>query len=460
MKHSLHRQLHQLAHDRWAQRGIRTLLRATVIAASIWCIGMGGSLLWGWPLRPGMLGAIALAAIGIGVALLLRPQLSPHEAARRLDRRFHLDEQLATAIEIAESKPAPESVAARLVAQSNSTAQLLRRRIAQRQRPPWNDLITLLALLPVALGLLILSGISDLNLVGATLPLPPLAAPQDPAQQFTDQPPPPPDQSGVLTPGEGAPAPGAGQQPGQDQQTGAQGDPRSLEALADALRDQSATRSAAEAIDRGDLSSAAQQLRELADQASQLSQDARDGLADALRDAAERIEAQDPALADRLRQSAEGLEQGGQQASEALDDLARALDELQNGQPSTQADGQDQGSQANQGGQNDQGGQGQQGEAGQGGGPGGVGGGVPSEQRSSDTRERLGVPGQPVPLEANGPGSVPAEPSDRQPTTSEIVPGTTSGNSSSGERVDVGADPLRVPLDERDVVQEYFRPQE
>jgi hypothetical protein len=458
MKQPLHQHLNQLATDRWARQGVRTLLRATVIAASIWCIGMGGMLLWGWPIRPRLLGVLALVTIGVGVVALLRPRLSPKEAARRLDQRFHLDEQLATAIEVAETRPPPDSVAARLVAQSSGTAKLLRQRIAQRQRPPWNDLTTLLALLPVALGLYILSGIGSFNLEGGILPLPPLAAPLDPAQEFAEQPPPPQEQSGAPLPGAGAQAPGAGSQPGQGEQAGATGDPRALDALADALRDQGATRSAAEALDRGDLGGAAQQLRALADQAGQLSQQARDDLAESLRDAAERIEPQDPALADRLRQSADGIEQGGQDASEALDDLARAIDELQNGQPSAQSGGQDQPGQNGQGDQSSEG-SGQQGDAGQGGGPGGVGNGAPSEQRTSGAPDRLGVPGQPVPLDVEGPGAVPAEPSDRQPTTSEIVPGSTSGDSSSNERVQTGADPLRVPLDERDVVQEYFQPQ-
>ncbi|MFN8477274.1 MAG: hypothetical protein U0074_05510 [Kouleothrix sp.] len=45
--------------------------------------------------------------MGIGVALLLRPRLKPSQAARRLDQRFHLDEQLATAAEVAARNPAP-----------------------------------------------------------------------------------------------------------------------------------------------------------------------------------------------------------------------------------------------------------------------------------------------------------------------------------------------------------------
>jgi hypothetical protein len=462
MKHSLIQHLNQLSTDRWARQGVRTLLRGAALATSIWCIGLGGRLLWGWPFRPDLLGALALAAIGVGVLLLLRPRLSPQQAARRLDQRFHLDEQLATAIEVAATKPPPGSVGARLVTQSANTARLLRQRIARRQRPPWNELITLLALLPVALGLFILAGIGNIDLGEDVLPLPPLATAQDPAQQFADQLP-PDQQSPALAPGQGAQAPGTVAQPGATGQPSAAGDPRTLEALADALRDQGATRPAAEALDRGDLGTAAQRLRELADQAGQLSQDTRNDLADALRDAAGQIAPRDPALADQLRQSADGLEQGGQAASGALDDLAQAIDRLQNGQPQAVGGNQgqpgqdDQGSQP--GGQGDQSGaQSGEGDQGQGGGPGGAGNGSAGEQRSAQPSERLGVPGQPLPLEADGPGAVPAEPSDRQPTTSEIVPGTTGGDASSDRRVRTGADPLRVPLDERDVVQEYFQP--
>src|SRR5262245_47728248 len=117
MKQSLIQQLNQLSTDRWARQGVRTLLRTAAFATSIWCIGLGGHLLWGWPFRLDLLGALSLVAIGIGVLLLLRPRLSPQQAARRLDQRFHLDEQLATAVEVATTKPAPGSVGARLVAQ-------------------------------------------------------------------------------------------------------------------------------------------------------------------------------------------------------------------------------------------------------------------------------------------------------------------------------------------------------
>jgi len=448
MKQPLLRHLEQLATDRWARYGVRTLIRAAWIAVCIWCIGLGGQLLWGWPLRLDLLGALALAAIGGGVLLLLRPKVSPREAARRLDQRFDLDEQLATAVEVTATNPPPESIAGRLVAQSEQTARLLRRHIARQQRPPWNELITLVALVLVVVGLYVLVGIGRADMHGSASALPPLAQANDPAQQFPPEPSPQAEQPQSQVPDpNGQPAAGAQGAPGTV------GDPQTTQALADALRDQGATRSAAEALDRGDLAGAAQQLRELADQADQLGQSARNDLADALDNAAQTIAPNDPALAEQLRQNADGLRRGGQDAAEALDDLAQAIEQLQGDQSPAADAGQDQ---ANQPGQGDQSGQGEQ--QGQGAGAGGTGSGADGEQRQSDSSERLGVDGQPLPLEANDDELGPPQASDKPPTTSDTVPGFVYGDDSSDKPVQSGADPLRVPLDERDVVQGYFTP--
>src|SRR4051812_46960498 len=341
MKQPLLHKLDQLSTDRWARRGIRMLLRAAWLSVCIWCIALGGHMLWGWPLRANVVGVAALALIGGAVVLLLRPRLAARTAANRLDRRFHLDEQLATAVEVAATNPAPGSIAARLVMESSHTAELLHRRMARHQRPPWQDVLTLVALSLVAIGLWVISDVGSPALAGSPLPLPPLASAQDPAQQLPQQPQAPGDtgQPSQTAPGDtGQPA-----QTGAAAQSGAAGDPQALQALADALRDQGATRPAAEALDRGDLAGAAQQLRELADQAGQLSQSSRDDLADSLEDAAQQIEGSDPQLADQLNQSADGLRQGGQDAAEALDDLARAIGQLPQPQPGQQAEqgGQD-----------------------------------------------------------------------------------------------------------------------
>src|SRR5215211_7015096 len=207
MKQPLLHKLNQLSTDRWARRGVRMLLRAAWLSVCIWCIALGGHMLWGWPLQINVIAAVALAIIGGAVVLLLRPRLAPRMAAARLDRRFHLDEQLATAVEVAATTPPPGSIAARLVMESSHTAELLHRRITRRQRPPWHDILTLIALSLVAVGLWIISGVGFPDLASSPLPLPALAGAQDPAQQLPQEPQ-APDQSGQAAPGESG-------QPGQ-----------------------------------------------------------------------------------------------------------------------------------------------------------------------------------------------------------------------------------------------------
>src|SRR4029079_4272775 len=88
MRQPLLHKLDQLSTDRWARRGVRMLLRAAWLSVCIWCIALGGHMLWGWPLRANVVGVAALALIGGAVVLLLRPRLAPRVAADRLDRRF------------------------------------------------------------------------------------------------------------------------------------------------------------------------------------------------------------------------------------------------------------------------------------------------------------------------------------------------------------------------------------
>src|SRR6185436_15817692 len=121
--------------------------------------------------------------------------------------------------------------------------------------------MTLVALSLVAIGLWVISGVGFPDLAGSPLPLPPLASAQDPAQQLPQEPQAPGDTAQAAPGDTGQPA-----QSGTAAQNGAAGDPQAIQALADALRDQGATRPAADALDRGDLAGAAQQLRALADQ--------------------------------------------------------------------------------------------------------------------------------------------------------------------------------------------------
>lgn len=430
VRNSLQMQLDRLASDRWARRGVRILLRASVLALSLVCVALGLHLAVGWPLRWTWIASGGLGCIALGAALVLRPRLARAEVARRLDRRFRLNEQLTTALEVG---PQAEGVGVYLHEQSRRTLAHIRRQVAANQRFPWADAGLVLALSLLIMGLLVLAGIGP-GLPGiAAEPLPPLAAPPDPAEQFPDEPfqPPPGTQPG--------PGPGTALVP-------APGDSAAAAALADALRGQSVTRPAAEALDQGDAAGAAESLRDLADQSSGLSDQARSELAQALREAARDVAPQNPGLAEELRESAEGLAPGAGSPAPAIENLADAVEQL----------GQGQGEQPGQQGQGQGQQQGQQ--QGQGGGAGQSS--LPGEQREG-SGERLGVDGVPLELDSNGPGDTPTG-GDPSQLPAEGGSGSGGGGfsrgSQSSERVDVGDDPLRIPADLRDVVQDYFSP--
>jgi hypothetical protein len=431
MRSSFELQLDRLARDRWARRGVRMLLRAAWIGLSIWCVGLGVRLLFDWNLPFEWIAIASLVSVAIGAALTLRPRMRANEVARRLDKRFGLNEQLATALELSKSGEA-QGVGAYLNEQSRRTLAQVRRYIGGQRRMPWPELLAMLALAFVIGGMLVMLGINPLNLNRGALPLPPLVGPTDNR---------PPDEP--FTPPAGSePGPGPGETfvPGP-------GDQQAIAAIADALRDQSVTRPAAEALDSGDLGGAAQQLRELADQAEQLSPEAREQLAEALRDAASEIAPNNPQLAEQLNQSADNLQQGGQQAADGLEQLAETLEQMGSQGQGGDQQGQGQGQQGQ--------GQTEGGQEGQG--SGGAGQGLAGEQREQRT-DRLNVDGVPMELESDGPGNSPtegeAEGNGEASGNSGFVQGSSNPNNG---RVQTGDnDPLRIPPDLRDVVQDYF----
>jgi hypothetical protein len=490
MQSPIVRHLNQIANERWTRQAIRTLLRAAWVALCAWCIVVGASLVLRWEVDLAIAGAIALLVVGVALVRLLLTRAMPATAvARRFDRRFRLNEELATAVEVASQNPPSGSLSAALLERSAHTLRLVRRQIRTRQAAPWSDVITLLALLLVAAGLFVMIGIGRPLPDAVEQPLPPLAgdAGQPPVDQPIDdaprdQPPglagangQPGDQPGDAQAGagqgQGSGQSQAGQQAGDAAQAGDQGQAngqeqasappsperqREMDAVADALRDQGITRPAAEALDRGNASEAAQELRSLADSASQISPQTRGELADALRDAARQVEQTNPDLAQQLRDSARGLERGDNNAAQALEDLAQAIESMQGPAQASQGQGdQSGGDQAGPSSGSGQQGQGQGDQPGSGGGAGNAGA---AEQRPVQPAPRLGVDGKPVELGTEGPGAVPARPGDQATVASGGAIGAVSGGNSSSARDASGSDPLRVPADERDVVQEYFTP--
>ncbi len=425
MSNTIKLQLERLASDRWARRGVRVLLRATSLALALVCLGLGLHLIFGLPLAWPWIASLALGCVAIGALLVLRPRMPAQAVARRIDRHFDLYEQLSTALEI---DPQSEGVGAYLHNQAQQNLAQLRGQIRSRQHFAWTDLGMLLALLLLLLGMLALTGLGPTLPEVVAEPLPALVAapeanPPPAAAEPAALPPPPAEQSEVAEASNSAP-----------------GAASNLAALAEALRDQSVTRPAAEALDQGDVEGAANRLRELAEQAGNLSAQARADLAQALREAASQIAANDANLAEQVQQSAANIDAGNPNPAQGLEELAEAIEQAGAGQP-TQA-GTDQNGLAGSAG----GGAGQS--------------SLPGQQREGN-RSRLEVEGVPLELKSEGPGTTPAQGAGEAETAQGGGTGAGGGfsrGSQSDERVAVDDDPLHIPADLRDVVQDYFSP--
>lgn len=403
MQHQLTQQLRQLSAQRWRQHAIETLVRAVSAGFIIACIGAILPVLGLSSLPPALLGWIIAVSAVIGGVQALLFHLTPQIAARRLDRRFRLQEQLSTALEL---NGEPSGVAAQLAQQALESANRIQHYVNQTRRPLWPDAFMLGALLLILAGLQALVS-PPIPPVGSAEPLPALNQPDPVVEAPSPEPRPP----------AGAPIAVSGPDPGV------------LSALADALRDQSITRPAAEALDRGDISGAADSLRELADQMGEISPAAREAIAKALREAAREIAQARPDLADQMRATADALQFGDALAGAAgVEALADALER----QPTAPvADG------------------------------GGGAGNAPGSQRREQTFSPSGTDGKPLELETNGTGQVPAEGTNTgQPGSNQLggLSIRSSGGGGAGGPVQAADDPLRIPTDVRDVVRNYFSP--
>lgn len=425
------------------RRRLRLGIRATWLALAIWCIDPLAHLLgWSIPSAPVLALALTVLIIGWLHAWLQQPSIA--QLAAGLDRYYGLDEQLATALEVGRRAPATP-IEERLIGETNGLIQRMRVYFARQPLLPWREIETLIAVCLLFLGLELANGSVVPEALGpAAIPdLPPPEAPTAFAQpEPTDQP--------VAE----APTPSPLSPEGQE----------AAAAIADALRDNGATRSAAEALDRGATEDAARDLRELADQADQLGADAREDIARGLRDAAEQLRESQPQLAERLEQQAAGLEQGGQPAADALEDLARAIEELRESHdPVADADT----APAESPGAGAEAGAGQPNRAQDDGqGPGGAGAGnqLGGERRGAQPG---GVQPQgdtlplPEPEATDGPTTPAVGPRGPQIELGAGGTGETSATDSSGsdQPLTGEADPLAIPPEYRDVVEDYFSPQ-
>lgn len=440
------------------QRDIRSLARALgqrrrlrLTTRAIWlCLGLLiiGRLIQlagfaiSWPM-------IIFPVIFVFSALLIRAWLggpSLTRLAREYDHHFQLHEVLSTGLEVsrlAQRVGQPTGpVEQRQMEQALLTMYALRRRIAARSVIPWRDIEILTAVALIAIGLLLVGR-------GPLLPdVSPLAL-QSLPESATEQPVPTPNSADAPQPAADKPS---------DQMSPA--DQQAAQAIADALRNTGATQSAADALERNDAGQAASDLRNTAGQADQLSDSERTDLANGLRNAADQLSQSQPERSGRLQQQAEELQSTPQGASAALNDLADMVDDFGK-QPSNDAaagqpaqDGSNgsasEGDQANSGGQGS--GNGGQGLGGESRGtitnPPNPSGDVaplpPAPDQGGALTSATGPQGPTVQLDAGGSHSVSA---------SAPAAGSNINTPLQGD-----ADPLRIPPEYRDVVENYFSP--
>ncbi len=445
-------QLSSLDRELTQQRRLRLALRATWIAllAVALCLGVRYWLHIG-------LSSLEIAIIGglvwlLGLVYAFVPARHASGTARALDRAFGLDANLATALELS-ARGEREGFAFTLTDEARRKLALIIPDVRKSTAEPLRlELQTLALALMLCAGMLLITTISHSLPAGtgsAELPqLPELPAAVEPPEQQSAQ-----QQQTEQTNGGGQ---------AERQTSGGQTpqlDPAASEtaaAIADALRDNGATRAAADALDRGDTQAAASAIRQLADRADQLSPAARNEIADSLQTAADKLSASQPEQAQQLQQQARAIREGGSTTVRGLEDLAQSIDNLNGqGRPPV-ADNQS----------GDQSGQPQPGSG-------------SSSNATSDQPEQAGSgsgnqnagatrsvppasqPGQDVPL--------PPAPDPEGQTTpggngsaAVTLPGSTSGSGGSGAGTPGGnvadniSDPATIPPELRDAIQNYF----
>ena len=441
-------QLSKLDAELTQQRRIRLSIRAVWIAGLVLCLGL---IVRGWTsmsLSLPILIVLTILVLALGLVYAWLPTRGTQKLAQELDHAYGLNEQLGTAHEINyyEERGGFSDV---LVDRARRRLAILSNDVISATVEPLRVEIQALSMIIVLFaGILLLGGMSR-GLPNANVqPLPELA------QRSASQPP----NETSNEPDQPAPS---GERPASNQQGGQpelnERDQQAADALAEALRDNAATRSAADALQQGDTQRAADELRELADQADQLSEQAQNDIADALDQAANDLQNQ-PELADRLRDQANRLRSDNPQAAQnALDDLAQTVEDLGNAEPSDSAANQNQqGAQGQK--PSDQSSTGEQGQ--QENGSGGQGNNPASERRASPPADATGQGNLPLP-DAPNPNDQ-TVPSQGNGNTTITLPGDGSSGGSGASGGSGGSvpadmsDPSLIPPELRDAIQNYF----
>ena len=435
--------LAELAQLLTQRRRVRLAIRACWITGVVLAVGLAFNTWTDLVISPLQLALIASLTLLMGLVYAFKPAYTPETVSQTLDHTFRLDERLSTALEL--NREAQRTGWSQpLTVQAHGMLNQVGPHVVARTREPLRlETQTLLVVCGLCVGLFILSGLGRLPAQLQTAQLPELPQPQtqlEPPQQA-------PAEEPQLNPSGGErPARGSGTNGlGQDPEAQAAAD-----AIADALRDQGATRAAADALDQGDTAGAAQAIRDLADGADQLSPQSRQDIADALDAAADQLQPSQPDRASDLRSQAQQIREGGQSSVQGFDELARSLEDLGSGAPQSPLSGA--ADPANEG----QGGSGDQSEQS----PGAGSGSGSQPAQSSRSSPPAAVPGAEVPLPPAADPTGPTTSGGSDSSASITLPGGQGsgggGGRSGGTVPDDLSDSAVIPPELRDAIQDYF----
>ena len=350
----------RLATQRIFRHGPRALLVGALVALTLTLIAR----LFGLPGLAYLALPFAMIVAGVTVAIVARRSAGPFEVARRADAALGLNERIATALELRDTKVEGPLVQRQIADALASLAHVDPReafpafaggspaRTRAQRNVAWGGLALALTLLlvlwPSAAQRMLVDregalALADPNQTGEdAIPrfLPEEMSgdvrPGDAISGLTDR----PDDLGAL-PGllNAQPSASQGLAPGEaardarreaaDQQSGDMAARQaSLNSLGDALRQSQMARQAGEALRAGDTQRASQQLSQLADQIRDLSPGERQSLAQAFQQAASNIGDRDRQLANAAQRASEALQQfRNQEAQRAINDAAQQVRE-------------------------------------------------------------------------------------------------------------------------------------
>jgi hypothetical protein len=306
--------LHRVGQLRWRlgqEHALRLLARGLAVGALI-VIALSALVQLSLAPRQPLLLGVAVVAPLLALAVAAKRWPTLEAAARTADRRLGLEERLGTAVELA---PALRG------GHGGPLDRLQIRDALQHVQPlprwahprGWaRDLLLALAALAVAAAAAWLTQVETFTQTLITIPLAQsepssaaaTAATPTAVAQPASAPAPPPPASAAAQQQASSSAPASPQRVAQEQAQRA-----ALDRLAQGLQQTSATRGAGQAMARGDYTSAANQLNDLGTQSDQLSDAAKQQLAQTLQNTASQSSG-DRQLAQREQQAAEALQRG------------------------------------------------------------------------------------------------------------------------------------------------------